>query len=82
MHFFRAHAELALRLARTKADRKVAADVHLVILADSEFATASARELFTPLERDRPPAPALSCTVRHDSLTCMSYPMDARSRQP
>ena len=34
------HAELARRLARTKTDRKVAAKyVHLVILAESEFAT-------------------------------------------
>jgi hypothetical protein len=37
-----AQAELALRLARTKADRKVAAEyVHLVILAESAFATGA-----------------------------------------
>jgi hypothetical protein len=44
MRVFRAHAELALRLARTKVDRKVAAEfVHLVILAKSEFATGVER---------------------------------------
>jgi hypothetical protein len=39
LRFFRAHAQLALCLTRTKADRKVAAEcVHLLILAESEFA--------------------------------------------
>jgi hypothetical protein len=44
MRFFRAHAEFLLRLVRTKADRKVAAEyAHLVILAESEFATGVER---------------------------------------
>jgi hypothetical protein len=35
---FRAHAELALRRARTIAERKAAAEyLHLVVLAESEF---------------------------------------------
>lgn len=37
---FRANAELALRRARTKAERKAAAEyLHLVVLAESEFAS-------------------------------------------
>jgi len=44
MRFFRAHAQFALRLRRTKADRIVAAEyVHYVILAGSEFATGVER---------------------------------------
>jgi hypothetical protein len=44
IRLFRAHAEVALCLARTKAERKAAAEyVHLVILAESEFATGVER---------------------------------------
>ena len=40
IRWFRAHAELSLRRARTKAKRKAAAEhLHLVVLAESEFAT-------------------------------------------
>ena len=40
IHRFRASAELRLSRARTKAERKAAAEyLHLVVLAESEFAT-------------------------------------------
>jgi len=44
IRMFRAHAELALRRARTKAERKAAAEyLHLVVLAESEFASGVER---------------------------------------
>jgi len=40
IRLFRAHAEIRVRLARTKAERKAATEYfHLVVLAESEFAT-------------------------------------------
>ena len=40
IHRFRASAELRLSRARTKAERKAAAEyLHLVVLAESEFTT-------------------------------------------